>query len=61
MRLNMKKKPDSGGQKSIAAITDRELTVPADLLQRAFDNSLVANIISIVDNDRVIRANLDSL
>jgi PAS domain S-box-containing protein len=32
-------------------------TIPANLLQRAFDNSLVANIISIAESDQVIGAN----
>jgi PAS domain S-box-containing protein len=34
-----------------------ESTISANLLQRAFDNSLLANIISITDNDMIIRAN----
>jgi PAS domain S-box-containing protein len=53
----MKKKSDTFGQNSTAAITNEEHTISASLLQRAFDNSLVANIISTLDNDRVIRAN----
>jgi len=36
---------------------NEEFTISANLLQRAFDNSLVANIISIVENDRIIGAN----
>jgi PAS domain S-box-containing protein len=39
-------------------ISTEEFTISANLLQRAFDNSLVASIISIVDNDRIMRANL---
>ena len=38
-------------------IPTEEFTISANLLQKAFDNSLVASIISIVDNDRIIRAN----
>jgi PAS domain S-box-containing protein len=53
----MKNKSDTFGQNSTAAITNEELTISTSLLQRAFDNSLVANIISTADNDRVIRAN----
>jgi PAS domain S-box-containing protein len=53
----MKNKSDTSGQNLSAVITNEELTISASLLQRAFDNSLVANIISIADNDRVIRAN----
>jgi len=55
--LNMKKKPDARKKNSTASISNEELTISGNLLQRAFDNSLVANIISIVDNDRIIRAN----
>jgi PAS domain S-box-containing protein len=43
--------------KPTTAIRTKEFTISANLLQRAFDNSLVASIISIVDNDRIIRAN----
>jgi PAS domain S-box-containing protein len=53
----MKNKSDTFGQNSTAGATNEELTISASLLQRAFDNSLVANIISTVANDRVIRAN----
>ena len=53
----MKKKSDTFIQKSTAGTTNGELTITASLLQMAFDNSLVANIISTVVNDKVIRAN----
>ena len=53
----MKEKSDTRGKILTSAITNEEFTISANLLQGAFDNSLVANIISNADNDSVIRAN----
>lgn len=53
----MKKKPNTYADNLTEAIKTEEFTISANLLQRAFDNSLVAIIISVVNNDRIIRAN----